>query len=103
MIMVLTVMIIITIMMTRGHSSNGGFHPSRCIFAVLLRSFLLRKENEIFCYFSVSIKTDELTQSCPQVFLAASLFLALSCTIDVTNRIAQTYFQFDERYLVVKN
>ena len=55
MIMTLMVMIIITMMMTSRHSSNGGCHPSRCIFAVFLCSFLLRKEGEIFCYFSVSI------------------------------------------------
>ena len=55
MIMILMVMIIITMMMTSRHSSNGDCHSSRCIFAVLLCSFLLRKEGEIFCYFSVSI------------------------------------------------
>ena len=55
MIMILMVMIIITMMMTSRHSSNGGCHSSRSIFAVLLCSFLLRKEGEILCYFSVSI------------------------------------------------
>ena len=55
MIMILMMMIIITMMMTSRHSSNGGCHPSRCIFAGLLCSFLLLKEGEIFYYFSVSI------------------------------------------------